>query len=258
MGLFSRRPAPPAQIPGLLDSGRRLSSTLSVPESVASVEQLLGTYRQRQYPTLPLLVPAGHTWLGAPDERPDLVCSGAAQDESFLLFTFRPTPAGSEIGIYPLGYGPERLTMPVVGNLKMIDSSLSSTGTLPGGSIALTPPVVPQDLVGATLSIVGLPWTHANLATVADELLTMAILKGSQFVKSIDGPDAAMRRIEDWRRRAQFGPTLVEPIEMVLRELAAWDPSVLPYIQDVPLRIQAVLLQGVDSQDGFWADLDQE
>ena len=73
----------------------------------------------------------------------------------FLLVTLTPAAWGTEAGIFPLGSGDDRLTLPVVGHWKMRDNSLSSTGQWPGGTVRLAPPPVTDQLVDDTLAAAG-------------------------------------------------------------------------------------------------------
>jgi hypothetical protein len=257
MGLFSRGPAAPVEAPGTLSSGRRLTSSLSSDEAHRTVEALMNSYRERQYPTLPHLVPAGTVWMGSPADEPTAFYAGADQEGAFLLFTFRGTASGSEIGVFPLGHGDARLTLPIIGHLKQRDASLTSIGTYPHGALRLTRPPVPDDLVDQTLAAAGYPATPLNLAQIADQLFTMASLKAFQYISSQDGDPVGHRYLRAWREQATFGPALVEPIRMVLDGLAAWDVSVLPYMQDIPLRIQGVVLQASGHEGSFWDSLER-
>jgi hypothetical protein len=261
MGLFNRRgkstqhghAAPSA----VLGSGRKLTSSLPLGEAVQCVEELMGSYRNRQYPTLPHLVPAGHTWHGAAEEEPAAVYAGKDQAGDFLLLTFSRSGQSTLLGVFPLGSGPERLNMPLIGNLKMRDRSLSSLGTFPGGSIALTAPTVPHPLIEDTLTAAGYPHTAKNRAMLADQLFLMAVTKGYQFISNMESEAAGRRQSAAWRQRAIGRAAPLEPIQMVLDDLAAWNVSSLPYIQDIPLRVQSVLLEAVDHQGSFWETLDR-
>ncbi|NBM16217.1 hypothetical protein [Streptomyces sp. GC420] len=261
MGLFSRRSKPSqpgrAAPSAMLGSGRKLASSLSLGDAVQSVEDLMDSYRNRKYPTLPHLVPAGHTWHGEAAEAPAAVYAGEDQAGNFLLLTFGRSSRGTLLGVFPLGSGSERLNLPLIGNLKMRDGSLSSIGTFPDGSIELTAPTVPPTLIEDTLTAAGHPHTVDNRAVVADRLFTMAALKGYQFISNMESEAAGQRQSAAWQQRAEGCTTLVEPIQMVVDDLAAWNVGSLPYIQDIPLRIQSILLEAVGEQGSIWEKLDK-
>ncbi|WP_216590175.1 hypothetical protein [Streptomyces brasiliscabiei] len=217
----------------------------------------MGSYRNRKYPALPHLVPAGHSWLGPGEEAPAAVYASEDQAGDFLLLTFGRTNQGTLLGVFPLGSGPERLNMPLIGNLKMRDGSLRSVGAFPDGSIALTAPTVPHSLIEDTLTSAGYPHTVENRAMLADRLFTMAATKGYQFISNMESEAAGRRQSAAWRQRAEGCGTLVEPIQMVVDDLAAWNVGALPYIQDLPLRAQSILLDAVGNAGSFWETLDR-
>ncbi|MGW5070783.1 hypothetical protein ACWEQJ_32680, partial [Streptomyces cyaneofuscatus] len=202
-------------------------------------------------------VPAGHTWHGPAEEAPAVVYASQDQAGDFLLLTFGRTGGGTLLGVFPLGSGHERLQMPLIGNLKMRDGSLSSVGTFPERSVALTAPAVPRTLVEDTLTTAGYPHTPENLAVLADQLFTMTVTSGFQFINHLESEAAGRRWSADWRQRAEECTTLVEPIQMVVDDLAAWNTDTLPFIQDIPLRPQSILLEAVGNQGSIWETLER-
>ncbi|MFF2718775.1 hypothetical protein [Streptomyces sp. NPDC058011] len=44
---------------------------------------------------------------------------------------------------------------------------------------------------------------------------------------------------------------------MVVDDLAAWNTDALPYIQDIPLRSQSILLEAVGNQGSIWETLER-
>ncbi|MFF2539724.1 hypothetical protein [Streptomyces cyaneofuscatus] len=261
MGLFNRRGKPSragrTAPTAMLGSGRKLTSSLPLGAAVQCVEDLMDSYRDRAYPHLPHLVPAGHTWHGPAEEAPAAVYASQDQAGDFLLLTFGRTGGGTLLGVFPLGSGHERLQMPLIGNLKMRDGSLSSVGTFPERSVALTAPAVPRTLVEDTLTTAGYPHTPENLAVLADQLFTMTVTSGFQFINHLESEAAGRRWSADWRQRAEECTTLVEPIQMVVDDLAAWNTDTLPFIQDIPLRPQSILLEAVGNQGSIWETLER-
>ncbi|MET9926436.1 MULTISPECIES: hypothetical protein [unclassified Streptomyces] len=47
------------------------------------------------------------------------------------------------------------------------------------------------------------------------------------------------------------------PVQMVVDDLAAWNTDALPYIQDIPLRSQSILLEAVGNQGSIWETLER-
>lgn len=140
MGLFGRKKAgptgPASGRAGALDSGRRFSSSLAPSAAVSAVQQLIDSYGAGP------IAPAEFSWHGPADQTPVEVyvanIARAAHPGNYLVISFRPAGSGTEIGVFPEGVGDARLTIPFAGNLKMLDNSLSSTGTIPGGQLALS------------------------------------------------------------------------------------------------------------------------
>src|ERR1700722_15151024 len=170
MGLFTRSApgGPSTHAAAYLDTGRRLSSANGPEDSARLLAQVFSTYRAQKYPELPLLVPAGVRWLGGEGE-PAITLSGNDESGNFMLLTLAPRPGGgTDAGIFPLGSGPERLSMSLVGHWKRRDSSLSSTGQWPARTAALAPPPVSDRLISGTLTAAGYPASPANLRMMAE------------------------------------------------------------------------------------------
>lgn len=41
----------------------------------------------------------------------------------------------------------------------------------------------------------------------------------------------------------------------VLADLCGWDATVIPYVQDIPLRMRAIMLHAVDRPGTFWVEV---
>ncbi len=146
MGLFRRQPKthgsedPSTGHPGALDSGRRFSSLLPLGDAVSTVQQLIASYGCGP------IASAEFTWHGPPDEAPVEVfvadITGASHPGDYLVISFRADGGSTEIGVFPEGSGDDRLAIPFAGNLKMLDRSLSSTGTVPGGQLSVASPLL--------------------------------------------------------------------------------------------------------------------
>ncbi|MGQ0631640.1 MAG: hypothetical protein ACT4P1_11390 [Sporichthyaceae bacterium] len=255
MGLFSRSRVATnnASVPPM-GSGRRLRSNLQIEDALQAIEKVIDGYRSRQYPHLPHLVPTGHDWLLRDEAAPAAVYSGGDYNRDFLLFTLWRAPHGCEIGVFPLGVGDDRLQIPFIGHLKQVDSSLSSIGLVPRGSVSLRPPPVPDDFVIQLLAIARYPVTQENCAIIAQQFYMQTRLKAHQFISGKAGDSVGQRYLDRWAT-AEFDATMTEPVRAVLRDLASWDPGILPYIQDIPLRMRAIMLEAQDHKGTFWDDL---
>lgn len=261
MGIFSKSKSPqtagnraPAGT-GAMGSGRRLRSALPPQQCAQLLQEIFEGYKPRKYPQLPRLVPTGIQWT-AQEGTPSLALSGADQADDFLLFTFAVVPGGTQAGLFPLGSGDARLTLPVVGHWKMRDNSLSSTGTWPAGTVRLTPPPVTEQLVDSTLTAAGYPVTPANRQRLAAMMFDMFLVKCFEFIRSQSGEGVANRFIDTQRRNADWNSPAA-PLRAALQALAEWNSGVLPYIQDLPYRVHALLLEGAEAGDGIWKDMDR-
>jgi len=260
MGLFTnakRRQASAPARPGTapLASGRRLRSQLSPGECAELLGQVFDGYRPRRYRELPPLVPAGIQWTAA-QGAPSFALSGDDDSDDFLLFTFADAGGATEAGIFPLGSGDARLTLKVVGHWKQRDQSLSSVGTWAPGTVRLTPPPIEDALVDGTLQAAGYPLTPPNRAKVAEQFTMMFLVKCQEFVGSREGARGAERFVNTHKERADW-TSLTGPLRSALSLLAEWEPAVLPYVQDLPLRCRALLLEwDGDGASSVWSHLE--
>ena len=235
MGIFRTRreqQAPAARPGATLGSGRRLRSSADLGSCLATLHAVVEGYRPRKYEHLPLWVDSGFTWLGSGLE-PSTVISGQDGNEDFLLVALWPVDGGTEAGMFPLGSGDQRLNLPIIGHWKMRDPSLTSVGQFPASSIALRAPRIPTRYLETTLTLGGAPATPANVAALLDMTVQQMLVKSHQFISSQD------------QRQAQAFVAAhrdTNDLQGILDDLGAWNPGVLPYIQDLPLRIRGLML----------------
>lgn len=246
--------ARPGTVPPM-GSGRRLRSKLSPVDCAEVLRQVFGAYRQQRYPELPLLVPAGARW--TPGEcAPSLVLSGNDDSDKFLLITLAGTHSGTEAGIFPLDSGEDRLNLSVVGHWKQRDNSLASVGTWPPRTVSLAPPPVDDGLIDSTLQAGGYPLTTVNRAKMAQQFTVMFLVKCQGFVSLKEGSRGEERFLATHEQRADR-TTLTGPLRSALQLLTEWNSGVLPYVQDLPLRCRAILLEGVGDEGTMWSDLER-
>jgi len=232
-----------------MGSGRRLRSSQSIEACLGTIEALVDSYRPRQYPHLPPYDVTGFLWIGDGPE-PDAVVNFADVSGDFILAAFWSGTSDTEFGLFPLGAGDERLaTMSVIGNWKMLDRSLSSIGQVPHGQILLERPDVPDDLIQHGLRLAGYPVTPRNVQLFGDKVAELALLKAMQFIASVD--QGAAERFADTHPRGDADLTTY--LQGVLDDLAAWNPGLLPYIQDIPTRVRALMLESLDQNPGTLA-----
>lgn len=252
MGLFSKRqPAAPA--PPILGSGRRLRSALTTKECLATLRAILLDYRAPKYPHLPPYVTPGWDWLGPPDERPTgtVVCEDSNDD--FLLVAFWPQASGTELGMFPLGAGDERLSaMPIIGHWKQRDVSLASIGLHPRGLIGLTAPRLPPDFLPKIVTAANVPVTAGNLQAVEQKVSQMLTIKGYELISMSDRPGGD-RFVEAHRWYPGAG---LAHCQRILDDMAEAKRAAIPYIQELPMRVRAILLDVAADKGSFWSELD--
>jgi hypothetical protein len=258
MGLLpgtKRQRARVAAGPGtmLLGSGWCLHSSYRPEDCAEILQKVFDSYRPRRYRDVPPLVPAGIAWTPAKAEPAFALC-GYDDSGDFLLFTFTDAREGTDASIFPLGSWRARLTPSVAGHWQQHDSSLSSIGTWGPGAVRLTPPPVGDVLVDETLQTAGYPLTSGNRATLAEQFTMLFLVKGQEFVGNQDGARGVHRFVESYKKRVDR-TSLTGPLRSALQLLAEWEPGVLPYMQDLPLRTRAILLERIDNGDGFLPDL---
>lgn len=242
MGLFSRSkrqdhpPTPPRAGTGTvqLGDGRKVRSSNEISSARLDLEEIVESYGPRQYPELPRLVAAGWEWSGSPTQKPAVVFSGTMQDGHPGFVTLRSTLEGTEVGIYDLA---GEMTLPLVGHWKQRDRSLASIGQAEAG-LSITAPPVPDYYVEELVERLGLPRTEENLTKAKAELHQMFVLKAVTFMRN-DSESVTNKFVDDHRDI----PLGVEGLRIILRDLSRWKPGVVPYMQDIPQRVRALILE---------------
>lgn len=243
-----------AHVPSL-GSGRRLRSGHTLTECIANLEAILLSYRPPIYPQMPPYVFPGWWWNGSQEQFPNTVIFFEDSNNDFLLVAFWPDRNGTECGLFPLGSGDERLSaMPIIGHWKQRDASLTSIGVVPGGQITLAPPHVPDQFFDEILRTAGFPSTPGNIEKIRTKIGDMFLLKAHQFISS-DDPGSADRFVQSHR---YAGNSSREFCQSMLDDLAALYPNLLPYIQDLPMRCRAIVLEAVDYPSGsMWEEYER-
>ena len=255
MALFGKRAAAPKGPPAkpTLGSGRQLRSALAPNECLSTLKTILLEYRAPKYPHLPPYVAAGWDWVGRPEDRPAAAVACDDSRDKFLLIAFWPQASGTEMGMFPLDDGDERLNaMPIIGHWKQKDPSLSSIGVVPSKMITLSAPTLGADFLPGILAAGGAPVTPGNLEAVGEVMCRMLLAKAYEMISS--GNQAAAERFIDARR--WYAGAGVAQCQRVLDDMVQVNPAVTPYIQQLPMRARAILLDVGDTEGSFWAGLD--
>jgi hypothetical protein len=246
MGLFSksgRASSTAEQRVPALGSGLQLTSTLDIHPSLRSLDRALLSFRPPKYRYLPSFVHPGWEWRGKDIPTPTTVVSFDDRVDDFVLAAFWPMTQGAVIGLFRLGSSEERLhelSASILSDWKSQDPSLVSAGLFDSGMIALAPPVLPADFLDEILTTYGFSPTPKNLAALANLILQMFVMKASEFIGSKDRR-AADIFINDHVPRGVISLAL---LQATLDDLARWNYQVLPYIQELPMRVRAIVLDG--------------
>lgn len=247
-------PAGQRSRPGLMGSGLLVALPGTPSDAIAAVEAAMETFRPRQYPELPRLVPAGWRWVGADADRPAEVWVGADRDNTPVLVTVRPAERHTEVGFYPWGSADERLHSAGLNALlaKVPGAADAPSRVAPGGTIVLGPPPIPGDLLEGMLRAAGRAVTPSNVDVIGQMFVTQVKVKASQFIQNSASQASALAFLDRW---ALLRGGHLDVARGVLAELCAWDATVIPYTQDIPLRMRAIMLQVIDTPGTFWDDV---
>jgi hypothetical protein len=211
------------------------------------LNEAVRAYKTPPYEHTPLIYPPGYLWLSG-DTPPSTVLSFDDVDDTIIVAPLWTRASGIEIALFPLGSGDERLQgLAVIGEIKRRDPSLRSIGTYPENTVALTSPPITEMFLANFLTLAGYPATPGNLAIADIQLAGLFKIKAWEFINSRD-PRTAERFVAEHGRA---------PAQRVLDDLAAWNPGVIPYIQELPYRVQGVVLRKTSQSenDPFWEGL---
>ena len=249
MGFFGTRTATtsksPMSVP--MDSGLRLRSDRSSRDCFDTLVDLQGGYRERLYEHMPYVVKCGHRWL-AGGQPPKVVVAATDSRADFLMVALWPREHGAEVGLFPLGAGVSRLQMPMGDHWLDRDGSMTKAGVIPAGSIAIAQPVIPRDYESKTLRMAGYPQTPSNVARLRDMNARQFLLKANQFLGT-----------RDERLAQQFVSEHAnsEDLTQIVTDLAACMPQALPYMQDLPWWLRALMLEPMQLAGPFWAGMER-
>jgi hypothetical protein len=251
MALFGKRdssnPAESGTGKVPLASGLRLSSSLVLGALRRVLHDAVGAYRRPPYEHTPLIYPPGYLWLSG-DTHPSEVLAFDDVDKSVVTAALWAREVGTEIGLFPLGSGDERLPgLAVVREMKQLDPSLTLVGTYPPKTIALIAPRITEQFLSNLVAMAGYPARPRNLEIADAKLAGMFRIKAWEFINSRD-PRTAKRFVADHENASA---------QRVLDDLAMWNPGVIPYIQELPHRVQGIVLEGEAASTGhFWEDME--
>jgi hypothetical protein len=236
MALFKRQAAVRDSVTPPFGSGWLFRSALDSTSCLETLISLIRDYWQPKYAAMTEYVHPGWSW-NAPDETPPTtVVSFKDQNGDVTLVAFWPTAIGTTLGIFPLG--PES-TSPIVAAWRASDPTLSPSGGIAAGKLTLTAPRITEAYLVDILDRAGIEPRPEHLRAVGLQIAELFLIKALQFVGAQD-KRAVARFAEAHRYDGEPPPAFCERI---LEDLAAHDADVLPYIQELPMRIGALLLE---------------
>ena len=258
MGLFSSEQRLPgiAAEPPAPGRGLTLTSALDEDGCLRALGRTLLTFRVPEYTHLPTFTEASWAWHGEPGQAPRkvLICADRAGD--YVLVALWPDPRGCRIGLVPLG-GDQRsgeLECSVLVAWRLRDLSLSRPAAgLAAGLIRLVPPVLPSGWVAEIVSAAGYPPTRRNIQIAARAAGSLFLGRAELFTEHRE-PRAARRFV---RRHSRRQPMNEAALQEIIDDLAGTDPGVVPYLQWLPVRARALMLEHVQDRGTFWGDLDR-
>jgi hypothetical protein len=272
MSIFAKRnPEPvvaPRRVPPM-GSGLRLNSQHSVSRCLDLLERMILKYRQptpssfhsgnNEY--IPSYFYPGWVWNGASAQEPAIVVSFTDRDKHFILMAFWPKESGAEIGVFPLGGEAERHRyLAVADEWEQLDGSVTRSGLFEPGLITLSVPPLPRQFFAEVLEVARFPATENNIAQVAYSLGRVLLSDADRFIASRDkvAADKFVSEHSAEHFRVKFPSRRTEEFPAwILSELVNWSADLLPYIQELPMRRRAIILDGVGLDVPLWRMLDR-
>jgi len=251
-----------------MGSGLRLSSQHSVSRCLEFLERMILKYRQ-PIPSsfhsgnnehIPPYFHPGWVWNGAPAQEPVVVVSFADRDKHFILMAFWPKESGAEIGVFPLGGETERgRYLAVADEWEQLDGSVMRCGLFEPGLITLSVPSLPRQFFVEVLQVAGFPATENNVAQIASSLGRVLTMDAQNFIATRDkvAADKFVSEHSAERFHVKFPSRRIEEFPAwILSELVNWSADFLPYIQELPMRRRAIILDGIGLDVPLWRMLD--
>ena len=251
MGLFAKdqRAAetaadPPGPGPGLI-----VTSELDPDECLRALDRTLLSFRIPEYTRLPTFTAVSWTWAGEPAQAPATVIICADFPGEHVLVALWPDAGGSRIGLIPLS-GDELqeagLENAMLAAWRQRDPSLSRpAGRLGAGLVRLVPPVLPAGYAAEIVAAAGYPRTRRNIQIITRTAGSLFRGRADLFIE----PGNPARSGRFIRRHSRRQPMNEAALQQILDDLARADPALLPYLQWLPVRTRAVMLEYIQDSE---------
>lgn len=240
-----------------LGPGLRIRSAQDLPGRLDILKRMIRGYREPKYMHLPPYVETGWTWNGPHGEQPETVVSFRDRDDDVTFMAFWPD---GYLGIFPLGEDYHRRYLAVADDWERFDASHMRYGMLQSGLISLITPPIPRQFFVDALALTRFPPTEFNIAKVAANLGLMLTLDARSFIGTRNQAAAerfvSRHTLEHFLNKFPEGPVDQFPY-WIMSDLAAWSPEFLPYLQELPARRRAILVDPAGADTPFWRQLEQ-
>jgi hypothetical protein len=188
----------------LFGPGRRFRVSQPISQVPRTLITVLNNHAPTPYEHMDPIFGCSITWRGSAEDRPDEAWYFTDADKTPSVLILKDLGGETEAGLFPFGATDQRLgTPPIVGPWKMAESSLSSIGRFPGGSIELRPPEVDSEYFEKLLELGGFPPTPQNVTTLAATITEQFLIKAGQFVQMKAGPRARRTSLLETLGRAR-------------------------------------------------------
>jgi len=163
---------------------------------------------------------------------------------------------GSDVGIFAIQDTESRLiSPPLIENLQRRDESFAPAGHFEDRPMTLAAPVLPKDFSEEIVRTAGYPTSPGNIEVITLQLCEMFMVKAQEFINT-SNPAASSRFVEG---RVAGRPMGIALLQDILTDLGSWgNHEFLPYIQELPVRCRAILLENVERSDtGVWSRMER-
>ena len=236
MGFFKRQAAAHDSVVPPVGSGWLFRSSLDVTGSLETLAGMIRGYWQPKYAAMSEHVCPGWSW-NVPDETPPTtVVWFKDQSDDVVLAAFWPATPGTTVGIFPLL--PENISL-IVDAWRTSDASLSPAGVVAAGKMTLTAPPITEAYLVDILDRAGLDRRPEHVRAVGLRVAEMFLIKALQFVGAQDE-----QAVDPFAKAHRYdGEPPAAYCQRILDDLVARNPDVVPYIQGLPMRMGALLLE---------------
>ena len=258
MGLFTRKQHLPDTTadPPILGPGRTVTSALDLDGCLRALGSTLMSFRVPEYTHLPTFTKASWAWAGEPALAPAMVVICADLPGDHLLVALWPDGGGSRIGLVPLDGGDRQGDMEsaMLAAWRQRDPSLARVaGGLEAGLLRLVPPLLPAGYAEEIVAAAGYRPTRRNTQIITRTARDVLLGRAQLFIDQRE-PRAARRFV---RRHSLRQPVNDADLQQIIDDLARSEPGLLPYLQWLPVRTRAMMLELSQDPLSFWGDLDR-